>query len=294
MATLASATLDLARLIGEVVDSTATATGSTTTLIDAGFPKRDSAGDVPADDYYNYGTIWFLDCTSTGIEGKSAIVSDFESSTATFTYAGQLAATASGDTYAVMESIWPRYKLQQAVNLALQGIMAMPALDTSLTTESNTETLTLPAGVYNVRHIQIAKSTVDPYYFSDISQGYWEEKNGYIYFKPGHWPDSTDYTVRLWYEAVHTNLSSDTSSISAYIHPLWLAWESAVHAYRWRKPLDESGKVDGDRIKEAIAMAAMYRNKFRDMIPKLPWKVKLANWQGDDTGSQEFTGTVRV
>ena len=72
MATLASATLDLARLIGEVVDSTATDDGAAgkTSLIDTNFPKRDSAGDLPANDYYNYGTIWFLDCTSTGIEAS--------------------------------------------------------------------------------------------------------------------------------------------------------------------------------------------------------------------------------
>lgn len=297
MATLASATLDLARLIGDVVDSSASTTGLTTTLIDTNFPKRDYSGSLPPDDFYNYGTIWFIEGNSTAGDlhnGASAIISDWSTSTSTFTFAAQSGITTTGDTYAVTESIWPRYKLRAFVNLALQSIRAMPALDTSLTTTANTETLTLPAGVYNVRHIQIAESLSSPYYFKDYYQGYWEEKNSLIYFKPGYWPQTTGYTVRLWYQATHTNLTSDTATVSSYIDPMWLAWESVVHAYRWRRPLTEGGKPDELVIKEALANASSYRRRYMELLPKLPWKVKLANWFGDDYDSPEYDGYVRV
>lgn len=302
MTTLASATLDLARLIGDVVDSTATQDGSTAssigTLIDGSFPKRDYTGAVPSDDFYNYGTIWFISGTSTGgsnlNDGCSRIITDFESSTATFTFGACDSETQIGNTYAVTESIWPRYKLRAFVNLALQSIRAVPALDTSVTTVANTETYALPTGVYNVRHIQIAESLSTPYYFNDYYHGYWEEKNSLIYFKPGYWPQTTGYTMRLWYQATHTNLTTDTASISSYIDPMWLAWESVVHAYRWRRPLTEGGKPDELVMKEAFANAGSYRRKYMELLPKLPGKVKLANWFGDSFDSPEFDGTVRV
>lgn len=292
---LSSATLNLARLLGDVVDGEATG-GTTATLLDSGFGKRDSTGQIPTADYYNYGCVWFLECTSTGIEGKTAIISDYSttSSVSTFAFATQTHTVTAADTYAVTESIWPRYKLRAFTNLALKTIRAMPALDTSLTTLSNTETYTLPAGVFNVRHIQIAESTVTPYYFKDYFQGYWEEKNGLIYFKPGYWPQTTGYMIRLWYQAVHADLTSDTASISSYIDPLWLAWEGVIHAYRWRKPLNDNGTVDELVLKEAYENAGLYRRRYQEMLPKLPWKVKLANWFGADLETDEYTGTVRV
>jgi hypothetical protein len=281
----------------DVVESDASTTGSTSTLLDQNFPKRDYAGAIPADDFYNGGTIWLIDCTSTGMNNTTHIISDFESSTATFTYDASTAATVSGDQYAVCEAIWPRYKLRQWVGLAMQSIMKDPALDVTLTTSIDTETLTLPTGVYNVQSIEIATSLTSPYYYSRFPDGYWEEKNGYIYFKPGRWPDSSSYKVRLWYQLpnnVSDYVTSDATTISNYIHPQWLAWEAAVHAYRWRKPLDESGKVDGDRFKEALAMASMMRNRYSSMLPKLRWDVKLANWNQVESSDPTYTGYVRL
>lgn len=300
--TIFNATLDLARLLGDVVESAATAAGSTTTLNDSNFPKRDYAGAYPGADFYNGGTMWFVSMSSTGMTGTTHVISDFglngsPSTSVTFTYDASTAASAATDQYAACEAIWPRYKLRQWVGLAMQTIMQDPALDVTLTTSTDTETLTLPSGVFNVKSIEIATSLNSPYYYSLFPYGFWEEKNGYIYFKPGHWPDSSSYKIRLWYQLpnnISDYVSSDATTISNYIHPQWLAWEAAVHAYRWRKPLDENGKTDTDRIKEAYAMSSMLRNRYSHLLPKLPWDVKLANWNEAESDDPTYTGYVRL
>ena len=70
MATLFSATLDLAEILGNVIRSTATG-GTTATLIDTGFPRN-----PPPDDAYNYGTLFLISCTQTALNSTTAVVTD--------------------------------------------------------------------------------------------------------------------------------------------------------------------------------------------------------------------------
>jgi len=84
MTTLASATLELARLVTDVITGVATG-GSGTTLLDT--------ARTEVDDYLTNGTIWFL---SGNNAGKSALISDWDLATKTFTFVTPGAACAAG------------------------------------------------------------------------------------------------------------------------------------------------------------------------------------------------------
>jgi len=119
--TLFQATLDLARIVGNVVEGMATA-GSDTTLIDTNFQYSIDHTSAPIDDYYNYGTIWILTCNNAD---KTAIITDWVQSTETFTFSAPgafSAACAAGDLYAVADKTYPRWQLRQCVNKALMSI----------------------------------------------------------------------------------------------------------------------------------------------------------------------------
>lgn len=229
MGTLASATLDIARLINNVVEGTATG-GSTTTLIDTGFPYRPNLS-APPDDFYNQGTIWFL--SGTSIIGTTAIITDWAQSTTTFTFA-TLAATASGARYAVCDRTYPRYVLRQAVNSVLAEIGGEDAENTSLTTVADQMTYDLPNGVYNVIRVEIATSLSAPYGYVEIPTNKWREMNDDIVFEDFYQPTATGYTIRLTYRVPLSELTSDTGAIPDLYNSDWLRWAGAAYCIGWR------------------------------------------------------------
>lgn len=265
MATLASATLDIARLITRVVEGTATG-GSVTTMVDAAFPWRPDRTNAPGDDFYNTGTIWFLSGT---LDGKSAVVTDWARSTAqgTATFATQ-SATASGANYAICDNTYPRYVLRQAVNEALSVIGGEDLENTATTTVANQMTYDLPAGVYNVIRLEIATATSSPYNYVEIPGDQWREINDDIAFEDFKQPTTTGHIIRLTYRVPLTVLSSDTSAVPDLYDANWVKWAGAAYCYRWRyqqvgqdKP--ELAQFLTEAIDKADKMAARYMPKLR-------------------------------
>ena len=226
MTTLFSATLDLAKILGSVMESTSTS-GTPTTLIDTAMPRT-----PPPNDAYNYGTIWF----KTGdLEGKTAVVTDWDLGTFKFTFADMTDA-APGERYAFLDRDYPRDVLRQAVNTALQTIGRVLDVYTNATfvTVANQEDYTLPTDVYNVRQVELATSASAPYYYQ--KHYHWSEIDGVIRFKSGYAPTHAGDLIRLTYAIQPDELDDDADEISDYVHPDLLKWTAAVNALMWKQP----------------------------------------------------------
>ena len=230
MATLFSATLDLAKILGSVMESMTTAAGSATTVIDTAMPRNS-----PPNDAYKFGTIWILSGTAIG---KTGIVTGW----ATATGGGTFTVTTLGDApgtpvrYAFLDRDYPRDVLRQAVNTALQTIGRVLDVYTNATfvTVANQEDYTLPTDVYNVRQVELATSASAPYYYQ--KHYHWSEIDGVIRFKSGYAPTHAGDLIRLTYAIQPDELDDDATEISDYIHPDLLKWTAAVNALMWKQP----------------------------------------------------------
>ena len=280
MATLFSATLDLAKILGNVIESTATG-GTTATLLDNAFPRT-----PPPDDAYNKGTLFFISCTQTTLNSTTAIVTDWDQAdtatppNSTFTFASPVtpAVTITAtDRYAFCDKDWPRDVLRRAINQAIQSLGALPDLYTLSTfvTVARQEAYALPAGVYNVKRVEIATSTSAPYYYR--THRHWTEKDGYIYLDTGFEETAGGYPIRLTYEVPSAELTTDAGTISNYIHPDLLKWEAAVNAYLWKQPnMGEGSAILERRLAYAVQMAQMMKQLHK--VPKMAKDVHLSPW----------------
>lgn len=269
MATLYSATLDLAKILGNVIESVTTGIGTTTTLVDAALPRT-----PPPDDAYNYGTLWFI---SGALAGKTAVVTDWTKTTGTYTFAAQTAAPGSGIRYAYCDKDWPRDILRQAVNMALQtiGSVTTQYTDATFITVQNQMAYTLPAGVYNVKRVEVATSLTEPYDYSICHN--WTETPTQIIFHEGFQIVRDGYLIRLTYEPAPAELSEDDDVIDNRIHPDLLKWTAAVNAWMWKEPnMGDPNTLARQRLSFAIQMAESMKKMHR--VPKMMTDPKLSRW----------------
>lgn len=265
MTTLAEATLDLARVIYAVLESTATG-GSTTTLVDS------SLAAVYSDDHWNQGTIWFL---SGALAGKTAVITDYTGSTGTFTFATQTSAVANGISYAVISKFYPRYVLRQAINRVIQSVGMLPATDETLVSVADQEVYTLPAGVSNVKRVYVSYETEEPYNW--LRSLHWEEINGELIFDTYAQPNEDDLPIKLVYMVQQDTLDADTDTIDDQIHIDRLTWAAAVHALRWKLPkIDDEDQSFTVQLQHAQAMDLAMQRKHK--IPKITRDPRLAGW----------------
>lgn len=265
MTTLASATLELAKLVTDVISGTATGGGATTLL---------DTARTEVDDYLTNGTIWFL---SGNNAGKSALISDWDLATKTFTFVTPGAACAAADRYAVIPRDYPRHQLRQAINQAMQEIGPLPTRNVALATVANQLEYTLPTSVYNILRVEVQESTTTD---SDFYPNYhWEEMHteGKIKFDPGYAPSETGMVIRLTYQTKqYTELTGDTSAISDHILVEQVVWPAAVHVLRWR-----AGQTHSDepwitsRLNEALAQAEQAK---RIPIPRVNKDPHMGMW----------------
>lgn len=221
MTTLQGMTLDVATYLSRPYRGTATG-GSTTTLVD-------TALAVAGNDYFAGGCIWFL--TGNNL-GKSAAITSWTGATQTFGFATQSGACAAADRYAAGNRDYPRWKLQDAVNQALKSCGEVLKLDTSLATVADQMSYTLPAGVNDVRRVEVAMYTTSPYGY--VPHYNWRTINGAIVFEEGSQPDTAGYGIRLWYMGDHAELTGDTDVVDASLHPERVKWHAVLHALRWK------------------------------------------------------------
>jgi hypothetical protein len=113
-----------------------------------------------------------------------------------------------------------------AINLALSDIGFVTQVNETLTVVNNQTEYTLPAGVSNVVRVQVASSSSADYDYE--TQFNWHEINGKLYL-----PDSLKYTaggkIRIYYNAPHSEVTTDASTISDAIPMPMLATMAAYY-----------------------------------------------------------------
>jgi len=124
---------DLANHVGDVRNSLATG-GSTTTLVDTTL--------IEPNDYYNGGTLLIDQATPVAVR-----ITDFASTTGTFTFSAITTAVVSDIGYTAVHSRFPLDVLKRSINMALADIGDVMAVDETLTLVADQERYTLPTGV---------------------------------------------------------------------------------------------------------------------------------------------------
>lgn len=211
----AAALLTIARAVGEIFAGSATG-GSTTSLVDTLLA-------VPNDDIFNGGTLFFLSGTNAG---KTAVITDYTGATRTFNFA-TTGAVAAGDRYEATTPRTPRALLVSALNMALEDMGALPTVNSTLTVLASTEEYTLPAGVSNLRRVEVAGADAEPYGWN--TSHHWMERGGKLVFLHGQQPMTAGKKIRAWYQAAHVAVSADADTINDLIHPVRLRWAGAYY-----------------------------------------------------------------
>lgn len=268
MTTFAEATLELAKLLMQVGQGTATG-GNGTTLVDTARAEPNA--------WFTGGTIWFITGNNAG---KSAKITTWDLATKTFTFVTPGAACALGDRYFAAPIDYPREQLWQAINQAYTTLYKVPTAYTLATfvTVANQESYALPTGasaVFDVLRVEIAYNTDSPYEW--VKQYNWHELAGRIYFSQGYIPDVSDKPIRLWYADYPAELDGDADTIHDLIHIDLLKWKAAENALRWKLPnAGEKQALVRDLLNEALANAE--RMERASSKPRMMRDPHYSNW----------------
>lgn len=266
MTILRDAMLDLARLMMDVYEGQADATGTKLTLIDS---TNDENTEL-----FQGGTIWFRSGTNNNL---CKLIDTFNGGT--FTWTGDVAAnTASADFYAAAPADYPKRLLKQAIISVLTSAK-IPKIISTLTVQTSTFEYSLPTGVGNVRLVEI--ETPGEYVIND----YWSEVNGKVVFDSGKEPGDPGKIIRILYMGYHGSIEEASygtpaayDAISPFMDLNYLKWAGAVHLLR--NALQKKGNDDPLLIQffneakdnETRFFTSMWRSW------KLPSRPHKANW----------------
>ena len=221
--------------------------GSTTTLVDTNL-------DAP-NDYYNKGII-LLDQPIPTVRK----VTDWDSTTFTFTFPSISNAIVAGVNYSVVNERFPLDVLKMAVNHALiDDIGLIMGIDETLTGIADVERYALLDGVYDVRRVEIGEED------EDWKVNYqWIEELGELRFL-GNKPEDGK-TIRLHYAHTHEELIDLDDEIDPQIPIDLIVHAACVYCLQWRLihvRENEPGLPDKLSFHESRAMMARSRNKVR-------------------------------
>lgn len=219
--TLYRAMLDIAEIVSAPYRGKSTSAGSATMLIDATRKQND--------DFFNLGPIFFETGTLAGLV---ATVTDYANASGQFIFETQSAAPGSGIQYVAFKNDHTVEDLKAAVNAALREAGQYIQTNQTLESVSNQEEYELPAGVYNIRRVDVAQSTADPYNWQQKYR--WDERPGKLVFHPGYAPSADGYPIRITYRARHAELVNATDLVDTQVNPMWLKYAGSVHALRER------------------------------------------------------------
>lgn len=250
--TLHDMMIAVSRVVQETREGTASAAGSTTTLVDS------SLNNTP-DDFWNGGTVFLRSGTNINL---SRTVTDFVSSTGTVSFAGVVASTAKDDKYAIASKRFSKAMLISAINTALATI-SLPLVNETLTGTGDLE-YNIPSGVGMIVRVENAASG------SDYALNYWwVEINGVLQFDADHAPADGD-SIRLTYISTHTRVDADTDVINPLVHPERLTWQAAVAALRARMQI---AKLDDPQLLEMLKEAQQREQMVIARYPvRIPFK----------------------
>jgi len=267
--TLFDLTYRLARELEILEESTATANGSSTTVVDT---YRDED-----DDYFNDGTLWLVrDNGGTGAlpEGSYSIVQDYTQSTGTITLRSDLpAATGLGDKYAVASKRIPHHVLVQGINNALFDLGKVPYTDTtSLTSASNQTEYTLPlAAKEDLREVwqQVITTDANDNRWMSLPNWYIQQANTgtqAVLVIP-YQPLAPSYDFKLVYMGAHPEMTEYDDELSEFVPLERVLYPAVISCLRYYK--NRVRGRDATLIDERIAAyeQKMEMAKIRHPIP---------------------------
>ena len=290
MTTAVTAMLDLARLMGDLIEDTATS-GSNTTIVGtnlSGFPE------ASVDNAFTRGTA-FVVTTTDGLAPQSevvAITGYASTGYGTVTVGGFSGATVvgAGDTFGVTKI--PRGELYAALNSALRDMGGVPAEDVSLTTAAATRSHTIPAAAKaDLRQVWIAQRTSEPYDWEE--QHHWGQRRVSTYDLVWPFQPISGYKIKLVYVAPHATLTTPTAVLDDVVPYDYLQWRAAYHHYRLR--LHYPGK-DEKRwtglMNEAAEYAAQALRKHPVRLPQSTTRLWFTEEQDTGVGASISTADV--
>lgn len=263
--TLFDCTLELARILDNVYEGTATG-GGTTTIIDT--VERTEAAD-----YWNGGTAWITyDAGGAGAapQGEYGYISDFELSSNTITLRSALtAAVATGDRYALCKKKYPLYLLIQKVNETF-GVIEKTDI-TSLTTATEETEYNLPSDCLELKQVWIQTNT------GDTNDNQWDQLFDWDVQKSATGSAnvlilkrqfSSGYLLKLVYTTYHQVLRSATDKLDDSLHIRKVIANAAVGCLRWRIKTGENDASLTNMLNFWQAEAEKANQEFAQRLPK--------------------------
>lgn len=260
MTTLFATMVNLMRLLPGKLEGVATAGGATSLTY--------GSNTVEADDWFNKGLV----CNIT--KSASAAITDFAQTNGVITVATQNPVWAASDKFVAVGPAYNKSEILSAINSALKEFR-VNKVDVSLTTATNTESYTLPAGVTDVLRVEIATSSSAPYVYAAYPYGY-HAIGGTLYIE-GKLPD-TGMKLRLIHAALHDDVYLDADVINDDIDPVALAQTAFYYLLQTRVQQIENS----NSFSELEKMLQTARNTADRMNLKRP--VKLVKRQGHMSG----------
>lgn len=244
--------LEMGKFLEETRQSTASAGGTTATLIDTTCTEPN--------DWFNGGVIFFLSGTYSG---SSRPITDYNSTGSVFTFSPVLAgATAAGISYAATKGKFSKQALINAVNSALIDIGKYAQYNQTLVTIADTEEYDLPDGISNVTRVQIAKNTTEPYEWEDPLFN-WSERGGKLIFDEPF--ETADLPIRFYYNGFHKEFNTsttDATEIDPEINKQRLIMTACYWALLSRANYDKS-----EESKILLKQAEMQKDRLMQMHP---------------------------
>ena len=249
MSTLFDALLETAQLCGIMRSGLTTAEGSVTTLVDT--------TAYETDDYFNNGTLFIRSGTFTNTTKR---ITDYVQSSGVITFTPACTDVVPASVYYSITNA-RREALVQAINQALLFMGEYTTLSETLTVTDNATEYTLPAGVSNVKRMEVYTASSSPYGFNPITA--WREIGGKIYL-PSELSHNSGNVIRLYYNQFHDAVNGDSDTISDHFNLKRLAW-TATYMFHLNR-MQYSGNSD-ERENILLANAQQQSERLANAFP---------------------------
>ena len=256
MTTLFDISLDIAKRLGQSLVEGVVESGTTTTLTDS--ERKEKNGS------YNGGTLWVL---SGDNAGAVLVVEGFGANK--ITVDTQATVFAAGDRYALMDAIFPYWKIRQSINSVVGDVLEV---DESLTFEADTYEYTLPAlnGIYKGVEFVDSDERVYPSHHDKV-------RNGVLIFDHGFGASAGD-TIRILVKTPHDSLFYVTDTLDAAIPEKKALWDAVVDVLQWgvRQYRNDASKMVEEFLQLAMAKQEQFGKLQNSELPIV--RYKSAGW----------------
>mgnify|MGYP005847055227 FL=1 len=180
--------------------------------------------DEPAN-FYSGGTLLFL---SGALAGKSVKI-NYQNGDGRIEFYPQTSAPNINDQVLVLHSKYPREDIIEAVNASLFEIGDVTLRDESLLTVAGQNEYTVPAGIRNIKRVQVKLN--DDIWSDAIENWDWLEWENKLVFSDYYTFTQSNYPIRIWYNDRHPRVSNDNDRISDNVQLEVIGWETIRHVF---------------------------------------------------------------